>query len=128
LLLPRHDNIINRVLSLADQLTISLIADGRHLPDFVLRQYLKMIPPQNVIIVSDSISAAGLGPGRYPLGDQEIEVDSHGVAWAANRQQMAGSTGVLSQMAVWLQDELGCPPDQVRMWCYKNPMRIAGAS
>jgi N-acetylglucosamine-6-phosphate deacetylase len=126
--LPRHDNIIHRVLSLAEQLKISLIADGRHVPGFVLRQYLDLIPDRNIVIVSDSISAAGLGPGRYPLGGQDIEVDAAGVAWAANRQQMAGSTGVLSHMAAWLRDDLGYPADRVETWCWRNPANLIGVT
>lgn len=122
--LARHDHIINRVLSLADQLSISLIADNRHLPDFVLRLYLDFIPDHNVIIVSDSISAAGLGPGTYPLGGQSIQVDELGRAWAADGKHMAGSTGILSQMATWLIQEQGWPLDRVLKWTCENPSRL----
>lgn len=124
LTLPRHDQIINRVLSLADRLTITLIADNRHVPDFVLRLYLELIPDDNIIIVSDSISAAGLGPGEYPLGGQSIRVDGNGVAWAADGKHMAGSTGILSEMANWLVQEQGWPLDRVVKWTSENPSRL----
>ncbi len=124
LLLPRHDNIINRVLSLSQELTISLIADGHHIPGYVLVEYLERIPDANIVIVSDSISAAGLGPGVYPLGGQMIEVDSQGIAWAADRRQLAGSTGVLPKMAAWLLEDLGFAPHRVEQWMSANPRRL----
>ena len=38
----RHDNIIQRALSLADRLWICFIADGAHIPFFALSNYLKV--------------------------------------------------------------------------------------
>ena len=38
--LPRHDNVIQRVLSLADRMTICFIADGVHVPYPALGNYL----------------------------------------------------------------------------------------
>ncbi|MBL8889959.1 MAG: N-acetylglucosamine-6-phosphate deacetylase [Planctomycetaceae bacterium] len=122
--LPRHDNIINRVLHLAKHLKISLIADGRHVPDFVLGLYLQAIPDDNVIIVSDCISAAGVGPGMYPLGGQLIRVDEAGVAWAADGKHMAGSTGILSEMSKWLERDQGFSRERVLKWTRDNPSRL----
>ena len=42
LMLPRHDNIIQRVLSLADRLWISFIADGVHVADPALETILRL--------------------------------------------------------------------------------------
>src|SRR5262249_50071839 len=63
--LHRHDNIIQRVLSIADQLWISFIADGIHIPFPALKNYLKCATLERSLIVTDAITAAGLGPGRY---------------------------------------------------------------
>ena len=38
--LPRHDNILNRVMSLRGKLWVSFIADGVHVPFYVLNNYL----------------------------------------------------------------------------------------
>ena len=40
-MLPRHDNIIQRVLSLSDRLYIGFIADGVHVPFVALGNYLR---------------------------------------------------------------------------------------
>ena len=72
--LPRHDNIIQRVLSQADKLWICFIADGVHVPFFALRNYLKCADINRCVIVSDAMAAAGLGPGQYKLSRWEVTV------------------------------------------------------
>jgi N-acetylglucosamine-6-phosphate deacetylase len=81
-LLPRHDNIIQRALSLADRLWLCFIADGVHIPLFVLRSYLRLAGYERAIIVTDAMAAAGLGAGRYTLGRRVIEVGPDLVARA----------------------------------------------
>ena len=70
----RHDNIIQRVLSLRDQLTICFIADGVHVPYPTLGNYLALVGMERAIVVTDGISAAGLGPGPYTIGSQTVNV------------------------------------------------------
>ena len=55
MLLHRHDNIIQRVLSLADYLWIGFIGDGIHIPYPTLANYLRSTPADRAIIVSDGI-------------------------------------------------------------------------
>ncbi|MCH1494776.1 MAG: N-acetylglucosamine-6-phosphate deacetylase [Rubripirellula sp.] len=61
--LSRHDNIIQRVLSLGEHLSVSFIADGHHVPSFALRNYLNMLNDDHVIIVTDAIVLLVLVPG-----------------------------------------------------------------
>lgn len=124
-ILPRHDNIIQRVLSLADSLAISLIADGHHLPRLALRNFLNWIPDENIIVVSDAISAAGLGPGDYRLGNQTVHVDQAGACWAADRIHFAGSAATLPQMHQVLTS-IGADEAQIDRWLRANPSRLLG--
>ena len=121
--LPRHDNIIQRVLSLADQLSISLIADGHHVPRFALRNYLSLVPEDRIIIVTDAISAAGLGPGRYRLGDQWVEVDQSGAAWAECRTHFAGCAATMPEMQVVLES-IGVDAVAQQRYMSDNPRRL----
>ena len=68
LLLDRHDNIIQRVLSLRERLTICFIADGVHIPPMALGNYLRLVGIERSVVVTDAICAARLGPGRYTPG------------------------------------------------------------
>ena len=78
--LHRHDNIIQRVLSLADKLLIGFIADGTHVPFFALKNYLKIAGVENCYVVTDAIAPAGLGPGRYTLGRWDLLIEEDMVA------------------------------------------------
>ena len=62
-LLPRHENYIWEQLA-SDNLWASIIADGFHLPDSLLKVFLK-VKPGRVMLVSDATSFAGLAPGVY---------------------------------------------------------------
>lgn len=123
-LLPRHDNIISRVLSLADQIAISFIADGHHVPWFALANYLANVPDQNIVIVTDAISAAGMGPGKHRLGDQWVDVDDDLAAWAQGREHFAGCATTMPQMQSKLIENLGVPPESIQRWMTTNPARL----
>lgn len=123
-LLPRHDNIVQRVLSLSDELYVSFIADGHHVPPFALANYLRRVPDEHIVIVSDAISAAGLGSGRFALGNQTVEVDEAGAAWAADRTHFAGSAATLHKMRNVLASELGVSDEQFARWTGENPRQL----
>lgn len=125
-LLPRHDNIITRVLSHSQRLKISFIADGHHVPWFALANYVRCVPDENVIIVSDAISAAGLGPGIHRLAGQEVQVDTDGAAWAAGREHYAGCATSLQRMEALLKEHLDVDAETCRRWMSENPGRLIG--
>ncbi|WDQ16024.1 N-acetylglucosamine-6-phosphate deacetylase [Rhodopirellula sp. P2] len=121
---PRHDNIVQRVLSRASRLAISFIADGFHIPMMALGNYLKCVPEQNIIIVSDAISAAGLGPGTYALAGQNVHVDDDGAAWAECRTHFAGCATSVQSMTEKLRQELSVDEASIQAWTQTNPARL----
>ena len=123
-ILQRHDNIIQRTLALSESLAISFIADGHHVPCGALANYLRCVPDHHVVIVTDAISAAGLGPGRYELAGQLVEVDADGAAWAACRTHYAGCATTMPSMAEILRCEIGASDEQLRRWMVDNPARL----
>ena len=126
--MDRHDNVIQRVLSLPDPIWICFIPDGVHVPLFALRNYLQLAGMERAILVTDAISAARLGPGSYALGDQEIEVDDSGTAWAANGENFAGSTVTMARARRNILEEIGMDEGEFeRMTCI-NPRQAIGES
>jgi N-acetylglucosamine-6-phosphate deacetylase len=93
--LHRHDNIIQRVLSLSDRLWISFIADGVHVPFFALQNYLRVAVLERCIVVTDAMSAAGLGPGRYTLGRWDLMIGEDRVARSPDGSHLVGSAGTM---------------------------------
>jgi N-acetylglucosamine-6-phosphate deacetylase len=99
----RHDNVLNRALSLKHALRYTLIADGYHLPPWLLRTWIDFLGLDRVAIVSDAISAAGLPAGTHRLGDQEINVGPDGVPRSPDGTHFVGSGATLGKMADWLE-------------------------
>ncbi len=124
--LPRHDNIIQRVLHFASQLWIGWIADGVHVPHFALGNYLRAAGWERSFIVTDAISAAGLGPGQFRLGEQTVVVDEQLATWAADRSHLVGSASTMLQSAAQLREQLQLTERQVRDLTWTNPRRAIG--
>lgn len=87
--LPRHDNIIQRLLA-RDELTACLIPDGVHLPPFALKNFFRAKPPGKVLLTTDAMAAAGAPPGRYRIGRLEVE-SRDGVVRMPGSANFAGS-------------------------------------
>lgn len=124
--LPRHDNFIQRVLSLSDRLWTCFIPDGAHVPFFALGNYLKVTGMERTIFTSDAIMAAGLGPGVYDLSGEPVEVDAEGVARRPGSPNLAGSTIRGHGVAANLRERLGLSEEEVGRVYRTNPMRALG--
>lgn len=95
LTMPRHSNYIWDQLA-NERLWCSVIADGFHLPDPILKVFLKVKKGQS-LLVSDSTKFAGLSPGIYNshIGG-EIELTKDGRLQMKNTPKMlAGSAKTL---------------------------------
>ncbi len=58
-----------------ERVTVGLIADGVHCHPASLRLAVRAKGPDRVALVSDAIAGAGMEPGRYQLGGQDILVE-----------------------------------------------------
>ena len=125
LTLDRHDNIIQRALSLRDHLWLCFIPDGVHIPFPVLRNYLRCAGLERSIFVSDAIAASRLGPGRYTIGDVPVEIDEDLVARTPGNAGLAGSTVTVPRMLSLAKEALGMPDDAIERVMHTNPMAAA---
>lgn len=71
--IPRLRNYLWEQLG-SDQLRASVIADGFHLPDSVLRVFARAKGLERLVLVSDAAFLAGMEPGFHRWGDIEVEV------------------------------------------------------
>lgn len=122
----RHDNIIQRALSLSDHLWTCFIADGIHIPFFALANYLRCVGDDRAVIVSDCIAAAGLGAGEFTLGNQQVFVDKQMATWSADKSHLMGSALTLPQAHANLVERLSMTPDQARILTCINPTLALG--
>jgi N-acetylglucosamine-6-phosphate deacetylase len=122
----RHDNIIQRVLSMHDRITPCFIADGVHVPFFALGNYLRACGLDHAVVVTDAMSAAGMGPGLYGIGKFQVLVGEDLAAWAPDRSHLVGSAGTMKRTAANLRDQLGLSDADVRRLTVENPRRVIG--
>jgi N-acetylglucosamine-6-phosphate deacetylase len=124
--LPRHDNILNRVMSLRGKLWVSFIADGAHVPFYVLKNYLDWFGMDKSVVVTDAISAAGLGPGNYRLGRWELAIGEDGVARSPDGSHLVGSTATMMGSYRNLMEKVGLSEGDARKLLEGNPRRVLG--
>ena len=88
-----------------DDVFLGLIADGIHVHSDMIR-LLKIIAPKQIVLVSDAISAYGLGDGTFYWDNRLIKVEK-GLCRLSN-QTIAGSTLPLleacKKIAIWVDD------------------------
>ena len=86
----RHPNYIWDQLA-ADELHASFIVDGHHLPPSVVKSMFRAKGLERAILVSDAVHLAGLEPGRYQFGSQDIELTSNQSVRLYGTDYLAGS-------------------------------------
>lgn len=89
-MIPRHPNYIWDQLA-ADELWASLIVDGHHLPPAVVKTMVRAKTFDRVILVTDAVSVAGLGPGTYTTLTKNVEVTKDGAVRLAGTPYLAGA-------------------------------------
>ena len=92
---PKFENVILHALA-QPGLMASLIPDGMHLPPHAFRVLAKVLngtSPQRLLLTTDAMAgAAAKTPGKYTLGDVEVEVGADGSARLPGSGRLAGST------------------------------------
>jgi N-acetylglucosamine-6-phosphate deacetylase len=124
--MARHDNIVQRVLSLREKLWITFIADGAHIPWFALRNYLDLVGDERAIIVTDAIAPAGLGPGRYTLGRWDLQIGDDLVARSPDGSHLVGSALSMPGVIERLTRELNFTQQRIEQLIAVNPRRALG--
>jgi N-acetylglucosamine-6-phosphate deacetylase len=122
--MPRHDNIIHRVMRFRERLTVTLIADGHHLPGWLLQIFIEWFGVDRSIIVSDAISAAGLPSGYHTLGNRRVWVGDDGVPRSEDRSHFVGSGALLDKMLPLLRDEQCYSPSSLEKMFRENARRL----
>jgi N-acetylglucosamine-6-phosphate deacetylase len=95
---------------LIDGLTVEIIADGLHLPPPLLRLIFKCKNHDEICTTTDSMRAAGLGPGPTILGPlkggTEVFVED-GIAKMPDRTSFAGSVATTDRLVRVLMEHVG---------------------
>jgi len=124
--MARHDNIVQRALSLRKQLWLCFIVDGAHIPFFALKNYLELAGLEKAVVVTDAIVAADLGPGRYRFGRWDLEIGDDLVARSPDGSHLVGSTVTMTKSFENLTQRLGFSAADARLMTDANPRKAMG--
>ena len=122
----RHENIVQRALSLHERLWLCFIADGAHVYFPALGNYLRACDPGRVVVVTDAISAAGMGPGLYNLGRWEVLIGEDLVARAPDGSHLLGAACTMPQAFKNLIEKVGLSEATARKLTMTNPRKSIG--
>lgn len=123
-MIPRHDNILQRVLSVREHLWICYIADGIHIPLFALKNYLDLTGPDHCIVITDCMAGASAPPGRYTISHIELEVGEDGVVREPGKENFAGSSATMQKCYDNLTKEMGVDRSAAQKLTMENPAKI----
>lgn len=107
-----------------DHVVLEVIADGIHVHPVVIRT-LFAAAPGRIALVTDAMSATGLGDGGYSLGGLEVEVHD-GRPVLAGTDTLAGST-LTMERAIEVATAAGVPRDLARAAASTVPARLLRA-
>ncbi len=122
-MLPRHDNPIWNSLA-CDELTPMLITDGHHLPAEFIKCVVKMKGAENIIVVSDMSSAAGLPPGRYNVLGNDAVLELNGKLHNPEKQCLVGSGSTMKQCMEFLASLEILSNAELEIVGYYNPKKL----
>ncbi|MEO3793786.1 N-acetylglucosamine-6-phosphate deacetylase [Nonomuraea sp. B10E15] len=108
-----------------ERVTIELINDGVHVHPAMLRLAYEVAGPGRTALITDAMSATGLGDGDYVLGSMAVRVDG-GVARLVEGGSIAGSTLTMDVAFRRSVREVGMSlPDAVQV-ASLTPARVLG--
>ena len=111
---------------LLDEVTVEVIADGKHLPASLLRLIYKCKGADRIALCSDALRAAGMPEGMYSIGggeERQILVEE-GVAWLPDKSAFAGSVVTGSQLIKVMVELAGVPLQDAVKMATITPARI----
>lgn len=123
--LPRLKNYLWEQLG-ADALCASIIADGFHLPDAVMRSFARAKGLDRLVLVSDVAFLAGSAPGIRPWGDVAVEIHADGHLSLAGTEFLAGAGHLLDRDIARFMTATGASLGEATALCIRNPSRLLG--
>lgn len=125
--LSRHPNYIWEQLA-DDRLAASFIVDGIHLETSFLKVALRAKGLERAVLITDAAMAAGCAPGRFKLGEQEVDLTADGRVVLAGQTRLAGSALRMDRGVTNLMRLLGLTLPQALQMATTNPARVGRIS
>ena len=108
---------------------MEIIADGHHVPENLLRMIVKIKGVEKVVLVTDSMRAAGMPEGPSILGglaDGQECIIEDGVAKLKDRSGFAGSVCTTDRLIRTMTSLAGVTVEEAVHMAAYNPARVMG--
>lgn len=106
------------------EVTAEIIADGVHIHPAMVRLAFQLFGDDRMILISDTLRAAGLEDGTYDLGGQDVTV--RGPVATIDNGALAGSVSDLMRCLTVAVREMGIPLASAVKAASANPARALG--
>lgn len=120
----REPGVVGAVAD-SHHVTAELICDGIHIHPSVVRAAFKILGENRIILISDSMRAAGMPDGTYTLGGQAVQV-TKGRAVLVSSGALAGSASNLMECMKTAVKEMGIPLETAVACVSENPAKRLG--
>ena len=120
----REPGIVGAMLA-NDDCTAEIIADGVHVHPEVVRLFLRAKGLDRSVLVTDAISATGMGDGRYKLGDFEVTVTGDRCELEG---RLAGSVLTLHRAVRNMMKFTGCTLQEALRMTTANPANVISSA
>lgn len=125
-MLPRHPNYLWDQLA-DERLWASVIADGWHVPQSVLKCVTKCKTLERTVLTCDVSGFAGCAAGVYSEGDVDVEVLNDGrLVVAGQRQYLAGSGATTGDCIVHMMKACEISLAEAVRMATSNPEKLTG--
>lgn len=121
--LPKTANYIWDQLA-DDRLAAGFIVDGFHLPAPFLKAALRAKGLERSILVTDAVMPAGCAPGRYRLGEVDVELHVDGSVRLAGGERLAGSALTMDRAIANVIQTAGLSLREAVTMATRNPARV----
>ena len=102
-----------------------MICDGVHIHPSVVRATFAMLGKERMILISDSMRAAGMPDGRYTLGGLDVDVKGNRATLVSDGA-LAGSVTTLPDCMRTVVQKMGLPLETAVAAATENPARSLG--
>lgn len=120
----REPGTVGAVLT-DDRIMAEVIADGHHVHPASIQLIARAKGTDNVILVTDAITAAGMPDGEYVIGGLTVRM-ACGVARLKEGGSLAGSTLTMIRAVQYLVREVGVSLEAASRMASANPARQIG--
>lgn len=108
-----------------DRIMAEVIADGHHVHPACIKMLAKAKGADGLVLITDAISASGLGSGQYKLGGLAVTM-ADGVARLNEGGALAGSTLTMIEAFRYAVTKVGLSVAEASRAASGNPARVIG--